>query len=95
MTRATTGKVIARLDAEQANPAGGCTDLRLTGYPEDLHQRGWLLPYQSIMPIRSRRNLEICGLRCAGDIGFRITSGTAKAAPGTEKSGATLTRNGV
>jgi len=45
--QATTGKVMARLEAEQANPQA---DILVSASWEtalDLHDRNWLLPYQS------------------------------------------------
>ncbi|MGE6281980.1 extracellular solute-binding protein, partial [Raoultella planticola] len=43
--QATTGKVMARLDAEQANPQADVLISASWDTAEDLHQRGWLLPY--------------------------------------------------
>ena len=45
--QATTGKVMARLEAEQANPQADVLISASWDTAEDLHQRGWLLPYQS------------------------------------------------
>lgn len=45
--QATTGKVMARLEAEQANPQADILISASWDTAEDLHARGWLLPYQS------------------------------------------------
>ncbi|WP_312467153.1 ABC transporter substrate-binding protein [Pseudescherichia sp.] len=45
--QATTGKVMARLEAEQANPQVDILISASWDTAEDLHNRGWLLPYQS------------------------------------------------
>lgn len=45
--QATTGKVMARLEAEQTNPQADVLISASWDTAEDLHQRGWLLPYQS------------------------------------------------
>lgn len=45
--QATTGKVMARLEAEQANPQADILISASWDTAEDLHTRGWLLPYQS------------------------------------------------
>jgi len=45
--QATTGKVMARLEAEQANPQADILISASWDTAEDLHHRGWLLPYQS------------------------------------------------
>lgn len=45
--QATTGKVMARLEAEQANPQADVLISASWDTAEDLQQRGWLLPYQS------------------------------------------------
>lgn len=45
--QATTGKVMARLEAEQANPQADVLISASWETAEDLHARGWLLPYQS------------------------------------------------
>lgn len=45
--QATTGKVMARLEAEQANPHADILISASWDTAEDLHNRGWLLPYQS------------------------------------------------
>jgi iron(III) transport system substrate-binding protein len=44
--QATTGKVMARLEAEQANPQADVLISASWDTAEDLHQRGWLLPSQ-------------------------------------------------
>lgn len=45
--QATTGKVMARLEAEQANPQADILISASWDTAEDLHNRGWLLPFQS------------------------------------------------
>ena len=45
--QATTGKVMARLDAEQANPRADILISASWDTAEDLQKRDWLLPYQS------------------------------------------------
>ncbi|MGY5957060.1 Iron(III) transport system substrate-binding protein [Kosakonia sp. BK9b] len=45
--QATTGKVMARLEAEQANPQADILISASWDTAEDLHQRGWLLPFNS------------------------------------------------
>ncbi|MGG5839942.1 ABC transporter substrate-binding protein [Huaxiibacter chinensis] len=45
--QATTGKVMARLEAEQANPQADILISASWDTAEDLHHRGWLLPNQS------------------------------------------------
>ncbi|WP_345756249.1 ABC transporter substrate-binding protein [Klebsiella variicola] len=45
--QATTGKVMARLEAEQANPQADVLISASWDTAEDLHQRGWLLPFAS------------------------------------------------
>ncbi|WP_205960947.1 ABC transporter substrate-binding protein [Pantoea rodasii] len=45
--QATTGKVMARLEAEQANPQADVLISASWDTAEDLQHRGWLLPYES------------------------------------------------
>ncbi|XXN63071.1 ABC transporter substrate-binding protein [Enterobacter ludwigii] len=45
--QATTGKVMARLEAEQANPQADVLISASWDTAEDLQQRGWLLPFNS------------------------------------------------
>ncbi|TKI05334.1 ABC transporter substrate-binding protein [Martelella alba] len=45
--QATTGKVMARLEAEQANPRADVLISASWDSAEALRRRGWLLPYQS------------------------------------------------
>ncbi|WP_428944789.1 ABC transporter substrate-binding protein [Pantoea sp. FN060301] len=47
MFQATTGKVMARLEAEQASPQADVLISASWDTAEELQQRGWLLPYQS------------------------------------------------
>ncbi len=53
--QATTGKVMARLEAEQANPQADVLISASWDTAEDLHQRGWLLPLRAPTPTRYRR----------------------------------------
>lgn len=53
--QATTGKVMARLEAEQANPQADVLISASWDTAEDLHQRGWLLPFASANADRYRR----------------------------------------
>ncbi|ORM67764.1 ABC transporter substrate-binding protein [Pantoea rwandensis] len=46
--QATTGKVMARLEAEQANPQADVLISASWDTAEDLQHRGWLLPYESV-----------------------------------------------
>ena len=48
--QATTGKVMARLEAEQANPQADVLISASWDTAEDLHQRGWLLPLRAPTP---------------------------------------------
>lgn len=45
--QATTGKVLARLEAEAANPRADVLISASWDTAQDLDQRGWLLPYES------------------------------------------------
>ncbi len=56
--QATTGKVMARLEAEQANPQADILISASWDTAEDLHQRGWLLPYQSASAANVPANLK-------------------------------------
>ncbi|WP_194205994.1 ABC transporter substrate-binding protein [Superficieibacter sp. 1612_C1] len=56
--QATTGKVMARLEAEQANPQADILISASWDTAEDLHQRGWLLPYQSANAVNVPANLK-------------------------------------
>lgn len=56
--QATTGKVMARLEAEQANPQADILISASWDTAEDLHQRGWLLPYQSDSAANVPANLK-------------------------------------
>jgi len=56
--QATTGKVMARLEAEQANPQADILISASWDTAEDLHQRGWLLPYQSANAANVPANLK-------------------------------------
>ena len=47
MFQATTGKVMARLEAEAANPRADVLISASWDTAQDLDQRGWLLPYES------------------------------------------------
>ncbi len=56
--QATTGKVMARLEAEQANPQADILISASWDTAEDLHNRGWLLPYQSANAEKVPANLK-------------------------------------
>lgn len=56
--QATTGKVMARLEAEQANPQADVLISALWDTAEDLHQRGWLLPFASANADQVPANLK-------------------------------------
>lgn len=50
--QATTGKVMARLEAEQANPQADVLISASWDTAEDLQHRGWLLPYESANAVK-------------------------------------------
>lgn len=56
--QATTGKVMARLEAEQANPQADVLISASWDTAEDLHQRGWLLPFASANADQVPANLQ-------------------------------------
>lgn len=56
--QATTGKVMARLEAEQANPQADVLISASWETAEDLHQRGWLLPFASANADQVPANLK-------------------------------------
>lgn len=56
--QATTGKVMARLEAEQANPQADILISASWDTAEDLHNRGWLMPYQSANAEKVPANLK-------------------------------------
>ena len=56
--QATTGKVMARLEAEQANPQADVLISASWDTAEDLHQRGWLLPFASANADKVPANLK-------------------------------------
>jgi iron(III) transport system substrate-binding protein len=56
--QATTGKVMARLEAEQANPQADVLISASWDTAEDLHSRGWLLAYQSANADKVPANLK-------------------------------------
>ena len=56
--QATTGKVMARLEAEQANPQADVLISASWDTAEDLHQRGWLLPFSSANADQVPANLK-------------------------------------
>ncbi|WP_148249849.1 ABC transporter substrate-binding protein [Raoultella terrigena] len=56
--QATTGKVMARLEAEQANPQADVLISASWDTAEDLHARGWLLAYQSANADKVPANLK-------------------------------------
>jgi iron(III) transport system substrate-binding protein len=84
--QATTGKVMARLEAEQANPQADILISASWDTAEDLHTRGWLLPYQSANAEKVPADLKSTdfvaqGCRRSG------SSGTPKAGRPSQKSG--------
>ncbi|HCI4208647.1 ABC transporter substrate-binding protein [Klebsiella pneumoniae] len=56
--QATTGKVMARLEAEQANPQADVLISASWDTAEDLHLRGWLLPFASANADQVPANLK-------------------------------------
>ncbi len=56
--QATTGKVMARLEAEHANPQADVLISASWDTAEDLHQRGWLLPFASANADQVPANLK-------------------------------------
>ena len=56
--QATTGKVMARLEAELANPQADVLISASWDTAEDLHQRGWLLPFASANADQVPANLK-------------------------------------
>lgn len=56
--QATTGKVMARLEAEQANSQADVLISASWDTAEDLHQRGWLLPFASANADQVPANLK-------------------------------------
>ncbi|MDW5741921.1 ABC transporter substrate-binding protein [Klebsiella pneumoniae] len=56
--QATTGKVMARLEAEQAKPQADVLISASWDTAEDLHQRGWLLPFASANADQVPANLK-------------------------------------
>ncbi|WP_130999710.1 ABC transporter substrate-binding protein [Klebsiella variicola] len=56
--QSTTGKVMARLEAEQANPQADVLISASWDTAEDLHQRGWLLPFASANADQVPANLK-------------------------------------
>ncbi|HBR0926914.1 TPA: ABC transporter substrate-binding protein [Klebsiella variicola] len=56
--QATTGKVMARLEAEQSNPQADVLISASWDTAEDLHQRGWLLPFASANADQVPANLK-------------------------------------
>lgn len=56
--QATTGKIMARLEAEQANPQADVLISASWDTAEDLHQRGWLLPFASANADQVPANLK-------------------------------------
>ncbi len=83
--QATTGKVMARLEAEQANPQADVLISASWDTAEDLHQRGWLLPLRAPTPTGTGEP-EIGGLYRPGVSATGIVW-NSKAAPRNRKSG--------
>ncbi|ALQ87408.1 ABC transporter substrate-binding protein [Klebsiella pneumoniae] len=78
--QATTGKVMARLEAEQANPQADVLISASWDTAEDLHQRGWLLPFASANADQVPANLKSADYIAQGvsalGIVWNIKSGT-------------------
>lgn len=78
--QATTGKVMARLEAEQANPQADVLISASWDTAEDLHQRGWLLPFASANADQVPANLKSADYIAQGvsalDIVWNSKSGT-------------------
>jgi iron(III) transport system substrate-binding protein len=79
--QATTGKVMARLEAEQANPQADILISASWDTAEDLHTRGWLLPYQSANAEKVPADLKSTGLRRARGVGAGIVWNTKSGTP--------------
>lgn len=79
---------MARLEAEQANPQADVLISASWDTAEDLHHRGWLLPYQSSNADKVPENLKSADYVARG---FRRwgSSGIPIAAHRSRKSGAT------
>ena len=86
--QATTGKVMARLEAEQANPQADILISASWDTAEDLHNRGWLLPYQSANAAKVPADLKSDDYVAQGISALGIVWNTPKAAPRSRKSGA-------
>ncbi len=84
--QATTGKVMARLEAEQANPQADVLISASWDTAEDLHQRGWLLPFASANADQVPANLKSADYVARASPPW-VLSGTVKAAPRNRKSG--------
>lgn len=80
--QATTGKVMARLEAEQANPRADVLISASWDTAEDLQQRGWLLPYESAnaqqVPARFKTPYYVAQGVSALGIVWNSQSGTPK-----------------
>lgn len=84
--QATTGKVMARLEAEQANPQADVLISASWDTAEDLHQRGWLLPFASANADQVPANLKSADYIARGRLRLGIVW-NSKAAPRNRKSG--------
>ncbi|MDU8003579.1 MAG: ABC transporter substrate-binding protein [Klebsiella sp.] len=79
--QATTGKVMARLEAEQANPQADVLISASWDTAEDLHHRGWLLPYQSANADKVPANLKSADYVAQGISALGIVWNTKSGTP--------------
>ncbi|SQC87745.1 ABC transporter substrate-binding protein [Klebsiella pneumoniae] len=83
--QATTGKVMARLEAEQANPQADVLISASWDTAEDLHQRGWLLPFASANADQVPANLKSADYIAQGVSALGIVWNSKSGTPGTER----------
>ncbi|HBX9982644.1 TPA: extracellular solute-binding protein [Klebsiella variicola] len=79
--QATTGKVMARLEAEQANPQADVLISASWDTAEDLHQRGWLLPFASANADQVPANLKSADYIAQGVSGLGIVWNSKSGTP--------------
>ncbi|MEN0614867.1 ABC transporter substrate-binding protein [Klebsiella indica] len=79
--QATTGKVMARLEAEQANPQADVLISASWDTAEDLHNRGWLLPYESANADKVPANLKSSDYVAQGIAALGIVWNTKSGTP--------------
>ena len=79
--QATTGKVMARLEAEQANPQADVLISASWDTAEDLHNRGWLLAYQSANADKVPANLKSADYVAQGISALGIVWNTKSGTP--------------